>query len=336
MAIDQSAKIGIVVIGRNEGERLARCFDTLPAGLPVVYVDSDSTDGSVGLAKSAGYDVVYLSAAKPLSAGRARNAGLEYLTDKWPDLSYVQFLDGDCELFVDWLTLAQAVLDERPGVVAVCGQRHEKYPHATVYNELCAIEWNTPIGEALAVGGDSMMRIQPVSDAGGFDDSFVGGEEPELCYRLRQDGWKVLRIDAAMTVHDAAMDRWQQWWSRAARSGGAYAQSALKHGRGPEKFGVRESVSIWIYAAVLPLIAVALAPFTWRLSIVALLCGYLWQWYRIGRKAEQSHGLSREMANNYAASIVLGKFPHLVGQIRFFLTRKNLIVEKDEPRHYLG
>ena len=39
--------IGIVVIARNEGERLRRCLASVPAGVgQVVYADSASTDDS--------------------------------------------------------------------------------------------------------------------------------------------------------------------------------------------------------------------------------------------------------------------------------------------------
>ena len=45
--------IGVVAIGRNEGERLRRCLESLDGhGLTVVYVDSGSTDDSVALARS--------------------------------------------------------------------------------------------------------------------------------------------------------------------------------------------------------------------------------------------------------------------------------------------
>jgi len=48
------AKIGLVVIGRNEGERLARCLASVRAIPHGVYVDSGSTDGSVELARKEG------------------------------------------------------------------------------------------------------------------------------------------------------------------------------------------------------------------------------------------------------------------------------------------
>lgn len=40
-------KLGVVVIGRNEGERLLRCLSSvLQQALATVYVDSGSSDGS--------------------------------------------------------------------------------------------------------------------------------------------------------------------------------------------------------------------------------------------------------------------------------------------------
>ncbi len=41
--------LGVVVIGRNEGERLRRCLESVLGATPgVVYVDSGSSDGSPG------------------------------------------------------------------------------------------------------------------------------------------------------------------------------------------------------------------------------------------------------------------------------------------------
>ena len=54
-------RIGIVAIGRNEGERLKRCLQAVVGGAAtVVYVDSNSTDDSVAVARDAGATVVEL------------------------------------------------------------------------------------------------------------------------------------------------------------------------------------------------------------------------------------------------------------------------------------
>lgn len=47
-----TTSLGVVVIGRNEGERLKRCLASLLGNVDqIVYVDSGSTDGSVQLAQ---------------------------------------------------------------------------------------------------------------------------------------------------------------------------------------------------------------------------------------------------------------------------------------------
>src|SRR4051794_1024566 len=93
------ARVGVVAIGRNEGDRLRRCLESLdPAARPTVYVDSGSADGSPDLARSLRADVVDLDLSVPFTAARARNAGLARLLEVAPGVEYVQFVDGDCEV----------------------------------------------------------------------------------------------------------------------------------------------------------------------------------------------------------------------------------------------
>ena len=99
--------IGVVVIGRNEGARLKRCLESIVSeGVKVVYVDSGSTDDSVETARGLGAEVVELDMSIPFCAARARNAGYQRLVESSPYVSFVQFVDGDCELIDDWLGFA--------------------------------------------------------------------------------------------------------------------------------------------------------------------------------------------------------------------------------------
>ena len=214
--------LGVVAIGRNEGERLRRCLASLAgvAGLgPTVYVDSGSTDGSVDLARSTGVEVVELDMSRPFSAARARNEGFRRLKAIDPGLRYAMFVDGDCEVVDGWLARGRAELEARPTAAVVCGRRRETAPDASIYNRLADLEWDTPVGEAFACGGDSMVRAEAFEAVGGFDPTAPAGEEPELCQRLRRAGWTVWRVDAEMTRHDLAMTRFRQWWRRQYRSG---------------------------------------------------------------------------------------------------------------------
>ncbi|HEY9828248.1 MAG TPA: glycosyltransferase family A protein, partial [Stenomitos sp.] len=135
---------GIVVIGRNEGQRLAVCLESALLQSPwVIYVDSGSTDNSLAIAKNLGADIVVLDPMQPFTAARARNAGLERLLELYPTASTVQFVDGDCQLEREWCDRAAALLEAQPDLAVVCGRRRERYPDASIYNRLCDVEWDT-------------------------------------------------------------------------------------------------------------------------------------------------------------------------------------------------
>ncbi len=211
---------GIVAIGRNEGERLRRCLVSARVlDTPVVYVDSGSIDGSSDVARALGVEVVDLDLSTPFTAARGRNVGFDRLLEISPEIMFVQFVDGDCEIDSGWLQRAASELAGNPELAVVCGRRRERFPDASIYNRLCDIEWNTPVGEIRSCGGDSMIRVSAFQEVKGFNASVAAGEEPEMCCRLRRLGWKILRIDADMTLHDAAIFHFGPWWKRQYRGG---------------------------------------------------------------------------------------------------------------------
>ncbi len=245
------ASVGIVLIGRNEGERLKACIQSVVnSGALIVYVDSGSTDGSPQFAASHGVEVVDLDLSKPFTAARARNAGFQKLDEMAPELFYVHFIDGDCILEPAWLSTAVAFMDDHPKAAVVCGIRAEIYPDASIYNWICNLEWNQPAGETSACGGDALYRASAFRDVGGFDSSFLAAEEPELCARLRGQGWHIWRLPDKMTRHDAAMHRYSQFWKRATRSGYGESRLAFAHGSNSSGSGFIAIARPLLYAAI--------------------------------------------------------------------------------------
>ncbi|NGM44057.1 glycosyltransferase family 2 protein [Rhodobacter sp. SGA-6-6] len=305
-------EVDAVVIGRNEGARLVACLASLRGQVRrVVYVDSGSTDGSVEAAQAAGAEVVALDMTRPFTAARARNAGLARLEGG----GFVQLLDGDCELRPGWIAAALRAFADHPRAVVVCGRRRERHPEVSVWNRLCDREWDTPVGQAAACGGDALMRLPALRAAGGYREDLIAGEEPELCLRLRGAGGEVWRIDAEMTLHDAGMTRFPQWWRRSRRAGHAFAEGAALHGAGPERHWVAETRRALLWGFGVPLAAVAaglvhpaggLILLTWPLQMMRLA----WRWRGEGRAGAEA-----------AVFTVLGKLPEALGVLDYCANR---------------
>lgn len=313
----RASRVGCVAIGRNEGARLVACLESLAhAGGPVVYVDSGSTDDSIAAAEAAGASVVRLDPTVPFTAARARNAGFARLVEIAPYTDYVQFIDGDCALADGWIEAAAAFLDARPDVAVVCGRRRERNAQASVYNYLCDVEWDTPAGEAMACGGDALMRRTAFETAGGFRESLIAGEEPELCLRLREAGWRIWRLNAEMTAHDAAMTRFSQWWRRSVRAGHAYAEVSDLHRGSPQRIWAHETrrALVWTGAAPATLaLAAAVHP-----AFLLFLIIYPAQIARLALKWRSSHGA---YALIFATLSMIGKFAETSGILRYWANR---------------
>ena len=322
-------RVGVVAIGRNEGERLRKCLASVAGSArAIVYVDSASTDGSAQMAREMGVEVLGLDMRFPFRPGRARNEGFRRLRELVPHLAYVQFVDGDCEIVAGWIGKAAAFLDAHPDVAVVSGRLRERHPERSIYNMLMAVEWDSqPPGESKACGGNALMRVDVFSAMHGFHPDLMAGEEPELCIRMRGAGWRIWFLDEQLAWHDAAMTRFGQWWRRAVRGGysmaqGAslLAQGACLHGAAPEEYRatrgslIRALLRTWFWALALPLAAFALA-LGWSWWALLLLLLYPLRLLR-------ARGAGAPRRNRWHAVFqLLANFPHILGQLRFLTDR---------------
>ena len=337
-------EIGVVVIGRNEGKRLAQCLasihpqssspvsggasdvapgnsdavplDAAPIAARVVYVDSGSTDDSVDIAVSHGVSVVRLGAERPFTAARGRMAGVQWLREQHPHIEFVQFIDGDCVLEPGWLEAGFEYMRAVPDAGVVCGRLKELRPEKSVFNRLCDMEWDVPGGEVRACGGIAMMRMAVLVRTGGFRSDLIAGEEPELCVRIRAAGWRIIRLSGLMAHHDANMTHLGQWSKRAMRGGFAAAQGMALHGSAPERHGVAQTRSALLWGIGLPLFSVV------AMSLVGPIAGALFLLYpmQILRIAlADSRGFSSGLLRG--TFLVYAKFLEAIGACRFFVDR---------------
>jgi GT2 family glycosyltransferase len=311
--------LGVVAIGRNEGERLRRCLDSVVGrGLPIVYVDGNSTDGSVELARSKGVEVVKEDPTKSNCAATARNEGFERLLQVAPDVRYIMFVDADCEVVDGWLDRGRQYLEEHPAVALVSGRRRERYPERSIYNRLADVEWDLPVGEIDLSHGDMMVRVDAFRKIGGFDPKAFVAEDHDFCMRLRESGYTLMRIDAEMTLHDIAITGFKQWFYRAVRSGYGFPLMAMMHGRSQGKYCVRHVLSALFWAVALPLaiLITAFLPWPYRILSPLLLLSYPIQILRIFWR-HRRRGMEPVLAWHYGWTCTLARFPHALGVLRF-------------------
>lgn len=309
-------EIGVVVIGRNEGERLKRCLMSLSTVGALVYVDSGSTDGSAQCGRDLGAEVIELDMNVPFTAARARNAGCRRLLAVAPDVKYVQFVDGDCEVNEGWPEHAATFLDAHQDIGAVCGRLRERHPERSIYNWLCDLDWDRPSGEARYFGGNAMIRTDALEAVHGYRDDLIAGEEPELAVRLRAAGWRIWRLDREMALHDAAMMHFDQWWRRAIRGGYAYAQGAYLHGASSERHFMWETRRALIWGIWLPLTCLLFALLFGARGWILLLIYPL----QFVRQTMRNRGPLSDRAL-LALFQVLSRFAEGIGQIRFMRDR---------------
>lgn len=318
--------VSVVVIGRNEGDRLRQCLQSIDQanwlGMchEVIYVDSHSSDGSLWLAASMGARVTTIGTRR-LCAASARNAGWRQARG-----SLVLFLDGDTILHPEFISRAVDAL-AAPDVVAVWGHRREIRPEQSIYTQVLDLDWVYPLGESPYFGGDALVRRDALQQAGGFDETLVAGEEPEMCWRLRQQGWRILHIDAPMTGHDLAIVSFNAYWRRAVRTGLAFAQVAdrFRHTADPMwQSEVRRNAlhaCVMLTWALTTLILLGVAPAMSALSLAAGLFMLLRSAQRCRWKC-QGHWLQ---AVFYAVHAHAQQIPIFLGQClwhRLRLTRQ--------------
>ena len=214
--------VSVVIIGRNEGDRLLDCLEAVNIvpregfRLELIYVDSASSDGSPDRARAHGARVIEVNPERP-SAALGRNAGWRSSKGE-----FVLFLDGDTLLEPDFIAKALPAMDE-PGVAVVWGHRRERFPEQSLYIRVLDLDWIYPPGDSEYCGGDALMRREALEHVDGFDDTLIAGEEPEVCRRLREQHYRVLHMDIPMTLHDLGIDSFSAYWRRALRAGHAYA-----------------------------------------------------------------------------------------------------------------
>ena len=321
--------LSVVIIGRNEGERLERCIlsaQSIEGWQPaeILYVDSGSTDGSLDLAARLGAVVLPLPAGA-FTAARARNFGWRHATGEM-----ILFLDGDTILEADFPLAALAELEKDAANAAAWGHRREFCGCVSVYVRVLDLDWVYAPGETLFFGGDVLVRRAALESVGGFDEKLIAGEEPEMCRRMRNNSWRIQHIDAPMTLHDLAITRFSQYWRRATRAGYAFASVSARFRATSDPFwssDARRNRIRGLFWLLSPILALAIS--VWLLSPLPLA---LWLLLLVSVTL-RSAWLSRWKSNDRKTLILYGLHSHLqqvpifLGQLQYLTNRDRKLME---------
>ncbi len=335
---EKTAEVAVVVIGRNEGQRLTRCLESIRAAsypqeaIDVVYVDSDSTDDSAERARRLGARVLVVHPERP-SAALGRNAGWRATT-----APFVLFLDGDTILDPEFLAAAMKSF-EKANCAVVFGHRRELHPEQSIYNRVFDLDWVSPIGRSEYCGGDALMRRSVLEEVGGYDATLIAGEEPELCHRIRSRGYTVLHIDQPMTQHDLAIRRFGQYWKRAYRTGFAYAEISERFAETEMPLWTHESNRNAVHAlGLIGIVTTSIVASITMGSCAPLVCATVFFAAIFVRSAIKAawKGESFWTRLQYAAHSHFQQVPIYCGQLRYRRSKRGgprqSLIEYKEPR----
>lgn len=219
--------ISVVVIARNEEDKIEACLDSLlaldypPEEHELIVVDNASTDATADIVDDYALKHRRLRRVAHLARGiaPARNRGLKEARHP-----FVAFIDADCTAERDWLSaLERALREERDkdGAVAAAGGPNIPPEETTVFREAVAAAVTTYWGNHGSVQGAGPKRRcrvdhlptlnviydkKTVLDAGGFDEGQGNiSEDVELSHRLRWSGRALVFEPKAVVRH-----RWRE------------------------------------------------------------------------------------------------------------------------------
>lgn len=189
--------ISVIIIAKNEEERVGRCFDSVMKlrkkySTEIIFVDSASSDKTIDIALKYPIQIYRISKSKYLNPSAGRYVGFPHAKGE-----YVLFIDGDSILIEGFVEKALSIL-KSSDVAAVAGKRiFRKMGESLRIKEKITgkmREYNT-------IGGTGIYKRKILEAVGTFNPHMGGQEERELCFRIRQNGYKIIKVDIPMEYH---------------------------------------------------------------------------------------------------------------------------------------
>lgn len=194
--------ISFIVIGKNEGDRLVKCLKSVRnfaldnnAKYEIIYVDSQSTDGSLEYVKSLNWVSCHSLSGK-CNAARARNLGAS--KSKGNNLFFV---DGDMELNSKAYTSYFNVQENLYHPI-MTGNRLDIF-YDNNWNKIGSLKTgpNHDI-EQITTGGLFIIESNLWNEISGMDSKLNCFEDNDLAYRIfKKRNIKVLKKQVVLADH---------------------------------------------------------------------------------------------------------------------------------------
>lgn len=217
-------KLSIVIVNYNAGDYLNNCLTSLEKvrgeiSFDVWIVDNASKDDSLETAEKNFPNVKYIKNDDNLGFGKANNIALRQIKTE-----YILLLNPDSEVLPGTLKYMVKYMDENPKVsVATCRVEkedgsldwasHRGFPTPwasflyyflkddTLYHLTNRDFKNDHEVDAVA-GAFFITRKDVLEKVGLFDeDYFLYAEDLDLCYRIKQLGYKVMYVPEVKIIH---------------------------------------------------------------------------------------------------------------------------------------
>jgi len=224
-------KLTIVIVNWNVKEDLINCLRSIEENRPctffeVVVVDNASSDGSIEAVKSRFPDVTIITNEQNRGFAVASNQGIEVSQGE-----YILFLNPDTIIHPGSLDSLISFLDNNPRV-GVCGPkllngegtiqrsvrrfpsfrgvlyRHTAFRFLGIFKDeykkwvMKDFKHNRQMDVDQVMGSALMVRRSVIDNVGDMDEKFfMYYEEVDLCYRIKQAGWRVVFMPEAVITH---------------------------------------------------------------------------------------------------------------------------------------
>jgi glycosyltransferase involved in cell wall biosynthesis len=188
--------ITIIIVGKNEEKILDKCFSSaLTLTNNIIYVDSDSTDSSIEIAKS--YNKIKIISLKTENyfhtASLARSIAAKEVKTK-----FIQFIDADMTIESEWIKIAKKRLNNDPLLAAAVGYKKD---YTSIESNIYTLRKDSKEFYPDYLGGAFLIKKKQYDLAGGFDPLVPWDEERDLYLRILKNKKKVIYLDVLMASH---------------------------------------------------------------------------------------------------------------------------------------